>query len=48
MFKHTFAHVHGYGTHLVAFHGPTPLVAAMRAYVASKLGDEIDVPDDLV
>jgi hypothetical protein len=28
--------------------GPTPLVAAMRAYVASKLGDEIDVPDELV
>ena len=27
----------------VAF-GPTPLVAAMRCYVASKLGDEVDVP----
>lgn len=25
--------------------GPTPLVAAMRCYVASKLGDEVDVPD---
>lgn len=24
--------------------GPTPLVAAMRAYVASKLGDEVDLP----
>ena len=24
--------------------GPTPLVAAMRCYVASKLGDEVDVP----
>jgi hypothetical protein len=24
--------------------GPTPLVAAMRAYVASKIGDEVDVP----
>ena len=23
-------------------HGPTPLVAAMRCYVASKLGDEIN------
>ncbi len=23
--------------------GPTPLVAAMRAYVASKLGEEIDL-----
>lgn len=25
-------------------HGPTPLIAAMRAYVASKFGDE--VPDE--
>lgn len=25
--------------------GPTPLIAAMRCYVASKLGDEIDVPE---
>lgn len=28
--------------------GPTPLVAAMRCYVASQLGDEVDVPDELV
>jgi hypothetical protein len=28
--------------------GDTPLVAAMRAYVASKLGDEIKVPDELL
>jgi hypothetical protein len=27
--------------------GPTPLIAAMRAYVASKLGDEVDVPEEL-
>lgn len=26
----------------------TPLVAAMRCYVASKLGDEIDVPEELL
>jgi hypothetical protein len=25
----------------------TPLIAAMRCYVASKLGDEVEVPDDL-
>ena len=25
----------------------TPLIAAMRCYVASKLGDEIDVPEEL-
>jgi hypothetical protein len=29
-------------------YGPTPLVAAMRCYVASQLGDEVDVPDELV
>jgi len=28
--------------------GPTPLIAAMRCYVASKLGDEVDVPDELM
>ena len=27
--------------------GPTPLMAAMRCYVASKLGDEVEVPDEL-
>lgn len=25
-------------------HGPTPLVAAMRAFVVSRLGDEVDLP----
>ena len=25
------------------YHGPTPLIAAMRCYVASKLGDEVEV-----
>ena len=27
--------------------GPTPLIAAMRCYVASKLGDEVNVPEGL-
>jgi hypothetical protein len=27
--------------------GPTPLIAAMRCYVASKLGDEIEIPENL-
>lgn len=27
--------------------GPTPLVAAMRAFVASNLGDEVEVPGEL-
>lgn len=29
------------------FFGPTPLIAAMRCFVASKLGDEVDVPKEL-
>ena len=28
--------------------GPTPLIAAMRCYVASKLGDTVDVPEELI
>ena len=27
--------------------GPTPLIAAMRCYVASKLGDTVDIPEEL-
>lgn len=27
--------------------GPTPLCAAMRCYVASKLGDTIEIPEEL-
>ena len=27
--------------------GTSPLIAAMRCYVASKLGDEVDVPEGL-
>jgi len=27
--------------------GATPLIAAMRCYVASKLGPEIDIPEEL-
>jgi hypothetical protein len=28
-------------------YGPTPLIAAMRCHVASELGDEVDVPEEL-
>lgn len=28
--------------------GPTPLVAAMRCYVISKLGDEVETPKELL
>jgi hypothetical protein len=27
--------------------GPTPLIAAMRCYIASKLGNEVEIPDEL-
>ena len=27
--------------------GPTPLIAAMRCFVASKLGDEVEIPQEL-
>jgi len=30
-----------------SYHGPTPLIAAMRCYVASKLGDEVEIPEEL-
>ena len=34
--------------HPAVGHGPTPLIAAMRCLVAANLGDEVDVPDELV
>lgn len=27
--------------------GPTPLIAAMRCFCCSKLGDEVDIPEEL-
>jgi len=27
--------------------GPTPLIAAMRCYVSSKLGEEVEIPEEL-
>ena len=29
-------------------YGPTPLIAVMRCYVASKLGDEVEIPNELL
>lgn len=29
------------------YYGPTPLIAACRCFVASRLGDEVEVPDEL-
>lgn len=31
----------------ISSEGQTPLIAAMRCYVANKLGDEIEIPDNL-
>ena len=28
-------------------YGPTPLIAAMRCYVSSKLGDKVEIPEGL-
>ena len=36
-----------YIRHDKEFFGPTPLIAAMRCYVASKLGDEVEIPEEL-
>jgi hypothetical protein len=37
-----------YIRHDEEYFGPTPLIAAMRCYVASKLGDQVEVPNELV
>jgi hypothetical protein len=37
-----------YDSPVIKFTGPSPLVAAMRCYVASKLGDQVEVPNELV
>jgi hypothetical protein len=34
--------------HPVKGTGPTPLIAAMRCYVASKLGDFVEIPEELL
>ncbi len=28
--------------------GPTTLIAAMRCYISSKLGDEVEIPEELI
>jgi hypothetical protein len=37
------AHIDG----IYCRYGQTPLIAAMRCYVASKLGDEVNIPEEL-
>ena len=31
-----------------ASNGPTPLMAAMRCFVAGQLGDEVEIPEELL
>lgn len=44
----SYAHIVGYNG-IERWHqtGKTPLIAAMRCYIASKLGDTIDIPNKL-
>jgi len=35
-------YVYGY------FDGPTSLIAAMRCHCSAKLGDEVDIPEELL
>lgn len=39
-----FAGIYGVDT---GQNGPTPLIAAMRCFVASELGDEVEIPEEL-
>ena len=32
---------------MITQYGPTPLIAAMRCYCASKFGDEVEIPSEL-
>ncbi len=34
--------------HSTDAYGPTPLIAAMRCFVSSRLGDEVEIPDELM
>ena len=36
-----------FGQHNNAQYATTPLIAAMRCYVSSRLGDDVEVPDEL-
>jgi len=40
-------HAYAYGS-ADNFSATTPLIAAMRAFAASKMGDTVEVPDELV
>lgn len=37
-----------YNPHTKVFNGATSLIAAMRCYVASKLGEDVEIPTELM
>lgn len=43
-----WAAITGIGARMRRRYGPTPLIAAMRCYVASKLGAEVEISDELL
>ncbi len=38
----------GYIRHDDEVFGPTPLIAAMRCFVSSRLGDDIEIPSEII
>jgi hypothetical protein len=44
---YAYRFVHGGVINPPRYIGSTPLVAALRCYVASKLGDEVEIPEEL-
>jgi hypothetical protein len=36
------------GINCIMHSGPTPLITAMRCFVASRFGEEVDIPDELI
>ena len=43
-----YAEIRKAGHDFIGMYGPTPLIAAMRCLVHSKLGNEVEVPDELI
>ena len=37
-----------FGHHVKPLLGPTPLIAAMRCFVQSRLGDKVEIPEELM
>lgn len=38
----------GWHDHPVRAHGPTPLIAGMRCFVVSRVGSEIEIPEEIL